>query len=366
MSSHRKEKFMRAKLASSYAILGLLAGVVPSGLVGGCGAQPDASTTSEAPREEIGRVSSALTYGTQIGQYTDGSGAITLRVYVCPYTAVAEVNQTDCTIPDSDFAIVGGGADIYPLDSSQPGALLTASYPLGAYNTPYSGMVDTWRAASKDHYYYYPHQLRAYVIGMRLAGVSNLRSMTHIDETSSNNFGSSDVYKCAGRYFNNQATFPGDQMVGGGAYTTYTGAGELLVNSGPYFNDFVQGGTQGCWAAWSKDHIVADPSGTIHPTVIAMPRCPTGFGGCLGHGLFNLNGAGGTGYRGAQVGATNGGWATTSIGAKAHSNPLVYGRLLTHLLPWSGGAGGATIWTKDHGFAEYGWGEALAYVLRKE
>jgi hypothetical protein len=345
MIRHTKEDCMLSILADCIrsSRCALVGGVLLS--VSACSGAPTASN-HETSREEIGQVASALT-GSLMGSYTDWSGRVSIRVYWCDWVGPSEVPSATCTIPDADYALVGGGAEIcasYPgalnlCSGSQltgsPGALLTGSYPLDAA---------TWKASSKDHILVYSHYLRAYAIGMKLTGVSNLRSLINLHEVA----GAPDSACSTASGF----------LVGGGAYATYSGNGSMLTHSSPV-------PSLNCWRAECTDHIFApDFSGVVHAIAIGIPQCPAGFvGGCLQNGLFTWNTADGTGYLFSQSFAS-GGWAASSIGGQAHWDDGQAPRWLVDLRPgWYNAGGAQAVWTKDHDYVAWGWTEADALVV---
>jgi hypothetical protein len=317
--------------------------------VSACSSAPIASN-HETGQEEVGQVASALT-GSLMGSYTDWSGNVSFRVYWCDWVGPSEVPTATCTIPDADYALVGGGAETcasYPgalslCSGSQllasPGALLTASYPLDAA---------TWKASSKDHIYVYSHYLRAYAIGMKLTGVSNLRSLINLHEVVAGGPNSAACSTATGF------------MVGGGTYATYSGYGKMLIQSRP--------GNTTCWWGQVTDHVwFPDPSGQVHVVAIGIPQCPAGFvGGCLQNGWFQWTGADGTGYQYSQSFAS-GGWATSSIGGDAISLANQATRWLVDLRPaWYNAGGAQYVWTKDHGIVATGHANAYAFVVASQ
>jgi hypothetical protein len=206
----------------------------------------------------------------------------------------------------------------------------------------------TWKASTKDHVYAYNHYLRAYAIGMKLTGVTNLRSLITLNTTPYPQPNTAGCSWPSGSGF----------LVGGGAYTTYTGAGELLYRSLP-------SGDTACWYAASTDHLIVDNSGVLKVVAIGLPQCPSGFG-CLQHGYFFWNGSHGGGYQ-SSTSTASGGWATTSVGGDTPTDsPFSANRLLSDLIPVTTGVGGAKVWTKDHGVAQSGWSVAYDMVVAKQ
>jgi hypothetical protein len=158
---------------------------------------------------------------TTLSTWSDWSGTVTVTLYSCGWSTAGTNPSASCTVPSTD-AITGGGAVIQ--GNSIPGALLTESYP-GADRR-------TWYVKSKDNSTAYSHSIHAYAIGLRLAGVSaeTLRSQMSRWDTRSCMGGepakSRPTVTSVGTPANNI-------MVGGGARTEYTGAGQYLTDSYP-------------------------------------------------------------------------------------------------------------------------------------
>ena len=266
----------------------------------------------------------------------DPSGTVTVKVKICPFSSTAGASRTATCSVDSGFVLVGGGAEIE--NDASPGALLTASTPLNK---------TTWFAASKDHNLSNPHKLRAFSIGLQLAGVSttNLVNSVHITRATSSAGGG--VRSVNVGFSSN---FPNDILVGGGAETSCTsGSGELLVGSAPSSGLLT-------WGARSKDHVVACPSGQVTATVISIDRSPLGFGGTLVSQLQTVTGPSvPIGYGTAEWLPTG---AATSIGGWANGSQ----RLLTDIVPLEQIF---TVRTKDHQVANAGTTAVFGVTLRR-
>jgi len=277
------------------------------------------------------RASAALTgcsFSTYAGcwDFDDPSGTLSVRVYQCHWRGPAQAPQASCPV-EADYALVGGGAEIF--GEEQPGAMLTASYP--------GSELIYWYAASKDHYYVYPHYLRAYAIGLKLAGVagSTLRSSMYVATSTSGPASQPEAVV---------QVPPGFLMIGGGARTSFT-AGQLLYMSKPYSNN--PGETR--WQAKSKDHIVVD-HGYITAYAIAIPVQPPGYSRRLAVGLYNWYTPSPSGYS-YVAGYASSPWITTSVGGFAGWYSA--GRLLSDLFPLPFGPGGGVLArSKDHQVAE--------------
>lgn len=319
----------------------VLAGILVAGALAGCASVPDGG-------EDVGRVSSALDGGvgrTTLADYTDSSGTIHVRIYACPFDAVTPGHHDVSCSVDSDYAAVGGGATYSPAVSFSDaghlteGAFISASYP--------STDGASWKVSYKDHLYSYSYAASAYVVGLKLNGISNLRSMLRYS------FGSA-----ASPSHLSEATarrFPGDMvMVGGGAYVNYTGAGQMLVVTQPVAD-------ASGWFARSKDHSISDPE-IVNAVTVNLPRCPSGFGGCLEASVVGFvdTGINGTGFGVRQsstfLRAPAGGlnFVGTSVGGAAGYSS--WGRLLQVIAPsyQFGDAGPYVgVLSKDHDVADF-------------
>ena len=100
-------------------------------------------------------------------RYTDSTGTITINIRICDATfPPAQHNQVSCGVPDG-FVLTGGGAEVLAdPNSATSGALITGSFPDSNASSPTACSV--WTAISDDHHFKFPHELRAYSIGMQL------------------------------------------------------------------------------------------------------------------------------------------------------------------------------------------------------
>jgi hypothetical protein len=131
---------------------------------------------------------------------------------------------------DQGFVMTGGGAQAH---WSAKGSLLTASRPVGS---------DTWEARSKDHVQRETDTLTVYAIGVRPRNGAPNVAWKKEEATS-------DVapHPSVAAHVQN-----GWQLVGGGAFVDWQGAGNLLTASYP------QEGS--AWEASSKDHLESSPA----------------------------------------------------------------------------------------------------------
>jgi hypothetical protein len=142
---------------------------------------------------------------------------------------------------------IGGGATAV---EHPQGALLTASYP----NDDLSG----WAVSSKDHLYAQQHELTAYVIGLKIAGMTRAQLLraVHVARADSGTAPHPEA----------EAGIPSSRdyaLVGGGFRVDWHGAGNLATASFP--------STDFSWKARSKDHTVSDPA-RIRSVAISLRR----------------------------------------------------------------------------------------------
>lgn len=290
----------------------------------GCGVTADA---------QEGDVEQALT-----ADFTDASGTVTVRIKQCALTASQEVNTTTCPV-DSGFVLIGGGAEIF--GEGSPGALLTASFPdLG---------LTTWTASSKDHRLTFFHQLRAYSVGLKLAGVtaSTLRA----------NMAVVSVRSTPSEHPSTGISVPGGfNLVSGGARANWVTEGQLLTRSIP-------SGFQ--WLAASKDHDVAEV-GTVDAFAIGLTSGTIPGFGSIDVNVGQTSTSVSTGY-GTANRIVPAGFVLASIGGDAQFNGA--GRMLTDLIPFGDApsdiAAGATVTSKDHKFQDSGITTAYVVAIRK-
>lgn len=277
--------------------------------------------------------------------FFDATGTVTVRIKDCPWTPALPHPTATCTV-DPDFVLVGGGAEI----ENQGNALLVASYP-------YPDLA-TWIASSKDHYYHYAHRLRAYAIGLKLAGVSSatLRNYVHM-------FPSETPTSSA-----NPTTFAelpfGYKLIGGGAQVTWSGEGVLLTASYP---DSTGSSPPNSirWAARGKEHIKGDSSGKAFAYAIGVTSSPIpGFGVLDVTSTPHSEWSNG-GYITAST-PTPSGWVLTSVGGEALYDRD--GRMLHQLMPSLNDPtrASARVSTKDHRYWDSGFTTAHAISVKRQ
>jgi hypothetical protein len=300
----------------------------------GCSAESP-RTSGEA---DLARVTSPLT--AEIGSWTDWSGYVQTKAWVCDYTEALSHPHATCAVPDPEYVLVGGGADIDFAGAGDTIAL-TGSYP--------DEFLTTWNAESADHLTAAPHRLRAFAIGMKVAGNSaqTLREIRNVVTVTSPMAGHPTA----------TAALPNNYfMVGGGAQALSSGAGQLLIDSHP-------AGPRS-WFAASKDHGVSDP-GTVRSIAIGFPidRFLQSASASASNPI-----AAGFGASIKTVFAFSGNsFAPSSIGGVSTYNGA--GRLLAELrvdsTPNNGSYDfGAEVWSEDLGAADSGNVEAHVLGVR--
>lgn len=183
--------------------------------------------------------------GARVIERTDPSGRLTVAVFERQADTAAQNFRDFPVSVTPDYVVIGGGA----MATNQPqGNLLTASYP--------SGDGWTWLASSKDHFLVEPIRLRAYAIGLKVAGMSReeLKAALLVRSAASAAAQSPDV----------SVSLPSEYaMLGGGFFVDYRGVGNLGVASYPE--------NAQTWRAKSKAHNGADAA-TLNAYAIGILR----------------------------------------------------------------------------------------------
>jgi hypothetical protein len=306
---------------------GTLTIVLACAALAGCGGEPGAEGD-----EELSTRTSALTSTP----YVDSTHTVSVEVKVCDWSAVAEHPSAFCTV-SANSVLIGGGAEV---EGSAPGGgLLYASFPVGK---------TSWLAISKDQVTPYAHRIRAYAIGLGLANMdqATLASMVTVTQVQS---------AVSSRPTATVTVPQGHLMLSGGGSVAGNGAGLLLTESYP--------SSATSWTVSGKDHQIPD-TGVATAFVISIPACLNGqwSGGCLVTNTAFATSSVSTGY-GMATANTAAGYVPAGVGARAHWS--TYGRLLTDSFPTNSvGGAGATVFSKDHNFAEGGATDVWAIGLK--
>jgi len=299
--------------------------------------QPSRQTVTDIPQKEAAAISpkslnivqqalARLLAGPVFG--TDWSG--TVQVVIVTNQATGKLPQVNVGVP-SDYALVGGGAVISPT-LTEPGALITASYP--------DSNLVVWHASSKSFVDTFTHTLTAYAIGLKLMGLTSQQLKSNMWLFTSSPSPSAPHPATSVSVSSNYA------LVGGGAKIDYgAGRGSYLVASRP------SGST---WYVEGKDHGVSSPA-TITAYAIGLKTFISPFG-TLEAGFDSTIVYASSGFGVAPV-TTDSSWVVTCPGGLAqYAGP---GRMLTALLP---GINYAITISKDQQYLDGG--NTLAYIAK--
>jgi len=325
--------------------------------LGGCSAATERNGTPEAVAHPHSLSHSQV--GEPIGYYHDFFYRVETVLAQCDWVGPSDMPAEQCYVPEG-YVAVGGGVEVQGENGEMlgtPGAMLVSSFP--AFPNFFVG-------ASKEHLDWYPHKLRAYVIGMRIQDSSGnwlsaaqLRSQMYVVSHATFvpdggaaaalvNLSSAPEYQ------------PGDLLVGGGAAQGFdiSDAGRLLYGSQPFGDTSHPAG----WIGWSKDHEIASP-GTVVAFAVGMRACPAGANRCFSSQYTSVGASAAStydnGYSYTLLGGDASLFALTSIGGVSGWSGA--GRLLTHMIPRADDVF-AEIRSKDHHFFDNS-GNLTAYGL---
>jgi vibriolysin len=249
----------------------------------------------------------------ELFRQTDTSGKLTIAVFERYSTTSAGINTNFAVSVPGDFVVVGGGGEG---KEGPSGNLLTASYPD-------SGLT-SWLVSTKDHLESDPVQVRAWAIGLKVAGLTpaQLRGYLTVSSATSASVAHPDV----------TATLPaGFVLVGGGIKVNWSGNGNLATASAP--------SGASAWRVRSKDHKESSPA-TAQAYAIGISSSIPGVG-TIGN-VIN----GGTSAVAAHPSFTAGlstGYALSGCGAFVNWSGA--GNLLWRIKPVNSGCAVAS---KDH------------------
>jgi hypothetical protein len=215
-----------------------------------------------------------------------------VNVSVCQ-TFPDEHPSNQCNVAPG-YALVGGGAYA---EYTGAGALLTGSWPEFT-----DGGTRWWVASSQDHMQTNSHTLSIYSIGLRLDGVNTARLNSRI---SLNSVAFPPVPGGSSRPAG--ALGIGSMILGGGAYTSTSGAGQLLTRTMANGN---------AWEVASKDHLMRSPGWVSATTLTLADGIIEGFGALEVRQRKAEPTTVGTGV-GTSIGHVTPGWALVSLGGEA-------------------------------------------------
>lgn len=341
--------------------LGNVAATIALACLPGCGGNGQESLAGSGQDENVASVEAAITSS----DFYDGTQTIAVRVKTCDYapsqaSGSLHVACTYCVM-DSGWARVGGGAEIFGEDT--PGAQLVASRPIG-FNGPISaqgctgGAVpanqesDVWIARSRGAV---SHQLRAYVIGMKIKGTNGAwvaPEILPIRDSNDSLVGSPQIGSTT------SVVEPDWITVGGGAEVVPNSENAYLIESAP-----VNTPDGLAWRA-SARVVSGTPVVGVKTWVVGLDTCPSAWNGdCFTFGVS---------IREAMTGATSGygtasytlpsSWVTPVVGGRAPSGGGG-GRYLADLVPFNGSNRGARARSKPGPVADSGATYASALAL---
>jgi Zn-dependent metalloprotease len=253
-------------------------------------------------------------------EQTDASGKVTIAVFErYSDTALAHNTNFAVTVP-SDWVVVGGGGE----GTNVPqGNLLTASYPD-------SGLT-AWLVSTKDHIASNPVRVRAWAIGLKVAGLSasQLRSYLTVNTATSSYAAHPDV---------TASLAVGQVLLGGGFRVNWSGYGNLGTASAPV-NSSAYG-----WRVRSKDHVYSSPA-TATAYVIGMPSSIAGIGSFASTINTALSAVAG---HPSTTATLSSGYALSGCGAFVNWSGA--GNLLWKIKPMNAGGGqsACNVASKDH------------------
>jgi vibriolysin len=232
--------------------------------------------------------------------------------------ADAQAHFDDFAVPvASGYIAVGGGVE----GAEAPGNLLTASYPRSD--------LAAWVVSTKDHVQPGPAKIKAYAIGLSIAGLTreDLLTIVRVQASTSDFVQHPDA---------SVAVDPGFVMLGGGFRTDYQGGpGNLATASFP--------DTSVVWHAQSKDHELASPA-YLTVYAIGIQQVIPGYGELTTSIRSNSSGVA---AHPSSTTIVTPGFALTGCGAYVHWSGA--GNLLWKLVPRTSTATpGCTAASKDH------------------
>ena len=315
----------------------VLGAVLLSGTLGACGGEP-------IEQAETGAVESnreALAVADKI--FTDGSGDVQIMVRTCDYPATATTGPRChfCAV-DAGWVMIGGGAEI---EGSPSSARLRGSFPFPGTLVPPVHTADSLETCTgnspanpltKDYTAWMvrsggssSHRLRAYVIGLKVAGMleDTLATYRIISDGTSEFLTQPTLEYAAGDFL----------LLGGGA--NEVGAQNCyLTESRPVEST----------NSWRASAYCSPASGLKVYSISIDPCLPVpGWYNCMQWKHLSAVTGPTTGYGTASL-ATPYPWVTTAIGAKGVVN-FSSSRFLADLLPVVGSSQGFTATTKDQG-----------------
>ena len=266
------------------------------------------------PAEYAARQSNGPWLGTQVATTSDSSGKLTVAVF--ERTSPNEYKQPKrfwVSVPD-DYVVVGGGA----VAANAPfGNLLTASNP--------TDDLRAWEVSAKDHYYSNPIKIRAWAIGLKVAGLTREQLRQHITVTKSTSAAANHPTASA-------SVGQGYILIGGGFRDNWSDYGNLGTSSYP--------SSSSSWTASGKDHYISSPA-TMDAFAIGIRNNIPGIGMLVSN--YQVAGSSYAGNPSSEISASGG---SVRVGCGAKINWNGYGNLLWKIQPTA--ENGCLASGKDH------------------
>jgi hypothetical protein len=213
------------------------------------------------------------------------------KLMTCAWDGLDEKHLDQCST-DPGFVLTGGGA--YARYTGA-GAMLTASYP--EENSPGYWW---WVTSSQDLQQVDAHALTSYAIGLQLNGVNTITLRNRLSKLGAT-YAPGGASRPAG-------TLPVPPLtLGGGAFTTTTGAGQFLTQTMP---------DGASWKVASKDHLVSSP-GSITATGLSLQAGIIEWFGALEVRQMKATPTSVATGVGTSVGQVTPGWELVSLGGEA-------------------------------------------------
>jgi hypothetical protein len=305
------------------------------GLAAGCGDQVDDS-------DEVALRTSAV---VATNDSVDASGIVQIKITTCTATPLSTGLRCAYCPVAPDYILIGGGAQIL---GSPASGRLKASFPDTegpaldegcTGDSSGSRSTEVWMARSYSSTTANPtaHQLQAYSVGLKIAGMTSaeLRGYVNINENSNE--------------FVQQPTLAVEPLEG---YALIGGGAELLGPSANGRSGFltdlrpVNPPTSNAWSATGSFN-----SGTIGGLKVFAVGIkldlPIPGGSSLIRKWRTATSSSGTGYRSVSA-TTPSSWASAGVGASEVTGGGAI-RYLADLIPLSGSSPGFTVTTKDEG-----------------
>lgn len=314
---------------------------------------------SDAEDDATISVTSTLT----TAPFSDASGEVQIQIKTCAWTSYSTGSLCAYCPVDTGWVRIGGGAEI---DASPSSAQLRASYPFPGPVSPGGSCagdgsgpsLSAWMARSNGMGVS-SHRLRAYVVGLKLAGMT-------ADDLIGGNYVSVNEHTSTASVQPIRDTpplFAHHVVVAGGAELL----SEIFTEPNGFLTELRPIEPPDSNLGWRGAGAFASGSvGSIKVFSIAIDPClpVPGWNDCLQWKWRTASTGPATGYGTASV-ATPYPWVTAGVGARGVTAGTS-SRYLADIIPLTGtGAHGFTVRTKDQGAAVSGSTKGYAFNFMK-